>query len=456
MSHEPTRGPWLTSSAHTGTTTSTRTRTAADAGSASAVRVRRSRRLKRWWRRSRRIVLRRWNIATRAVTPLGWFVLGVAVIGLIAGLAFDWIEAWFVAAAAAVLLLIALPFLTGTRAYRTALELSRAHVVAGGEVQLSVEVQNAVARPQLPAVIELPVGDALREVPVPMLGPHQSASLPVAVPTNRRGVIQIGPLTVAKQDPLALLRRELTWRERHLLHVHPRTVLLPPNSAGLVRDLEGQASRRLSDSDLSFHAVREYLPGDAMRHIHWKSTAKTGNLMVRQYEESQTARVAVLFDARREEYASDDEFELGVSVAASISAQAVREGRERFIASAWAPGLIRPSVDGLEELPSRDSVQLLDAWAELQPAADAPPVELLARSLARSIRHLSIVVIVTGSIPAIGRLHRAAVAFSEDVQVLAVRAEQLAEPGARRLDGMGVATVGQLGDLPQLLMRGIS
>ena len=134
----------------------------------------------------------------------------------------------------------------------------------------------------------------------------------------------------------------------------------------------------------------------------------------------------------------------------------MREGRERFIASAWAPGLVRPSVDGLEELPSRDSVQLLDAWAELQPAADAPPVELLARRLARSIRHLSIVVIVTGSIPAIGRLHRAAVAFSEDVQVLAVRAEQLAEPGARRLDGMGVATVGQLGDLPQLLMRGIS
>ncbi|MFC7766284.1 DUF58 domain-containing protein [Leucobacter soli] len=72
--------------------------------------------------------------------------------------------------------------------------------------------------------------------------------------------------------------------------------------------------------------MREYAHGDALRHVHWKSTAKTGTLMVRQFEESQTARVAVLFDALREEYASDDEFELGVSVAASLSVQAVREG----------------------------------------------------------------------------------------------------------------------------------
>ena len=51
---------------------------------------------------------------------------------------------------------------------------------------------------------------------------------------------------------------------------------------------------------------------------------------------------------KRQEYVSDDEFELGVSIAASISVQAVREGRERFVASAWAPGRARPSIDGLE------------------------------------------------------------------------------------------------------------
>lgn len=441
---------------YTGTSTRgyTRTRTVGGATVVGGALSRRRVRAKRWWRRTWRKLNRRFRTATRAITPLGGFVLAVALVGIVLGAAFGWIEAWFVAVLAALLLLIALPFLIGSRAYRTVLGVGRANVVAGGEVHLTVEVQNAVARPQLPAVIELPVGDALRELTVPMLGPHHGTVLPVTVPTQRRGVITVGPLTVARQDPLGLLRREMTWRDVHHVHVHPRTVLLPPNSAGLVRDLEGQSSRRLTDSDLSFHAVREYVPGDAMRHIHWKSTAKTGQLMVRQYEESQTARLAVLFDARREEYASDEEFELGVSIAASISVQAVREGRERFVASAWTPGKLRPNIDGLEELLSRDPVRMLDSWAELGYATEGLPIEVLARSLAHSTRDLSIVVLVTGSVPEVDRLRRAAISFPPDVHVLAMRADLLAEPAAQHIDSLTVATIGALGDLPQLMIRG--
>lgn len=451
QSRRLSRDRWQT---QTGTRTRTRTRTVTSGTIAGGTAALRRVRMKRWRRRTWRRLSRGVSAATRAITPLGWFMIAVAVAGIAAGLAFSWIEAWFVAVIAALLLAVALPFLMGSRAYRTSLEVSRANVVAGGEVQLAVAVQNSASRPQLPAVIELPVGDALRELTVPLLGPHQEVSLPVALPAERRGVITVGPLTVARQDPLGLLRREMTWREVHRVHVHPRTVLLPPNSAGLVRDLEGQSSRRLTDSDLSFHAVREYVPGDALRHVHWKSTAKTGTLMVRQYEESQTARLAVLLDARREEYASDDEFELGVSIAASISVQAVREGRERFVASAWIPGKVRPRVDGLEELPSRDPIEMLDSWSELGYAAEGLPFEELARSLAHSARDLSIVVVVTGSVPEIDRIRRAAVSFPADVHVLAVRAEMLAEPKAGRIDSLTIATVGTLGDLPQLMIRG--
>lgn len=450
MNTERTQNRWLT-----GTGTRTRTRTVV--GNTVAGGVTRSHwrvQVKRWWRRTISRLRRRVGAVTRAITPLGWFVLAVAALGIFAGVAFSWVEAWFVAVFAAALVLVAMPFLLGSRAYRTTLDVSRASVVAGGTVQLTVEVQNVAARPQLPAVIELPVGDVLRELTVPLLGPHQSTELRVAVPTERRGVIPIGPLTVARQDPLGLLRREMTWRDVHRVHVHPRTVMLPPNSAGLVRDLEGQSSRRLTDSDLSFHAVREYVPGDAMRHIHWKSTAKTGTLMVRQYEESQTARVAVLFDAKREEYASEDEFELGVSIAASVSAQAVRDGRERYVASAWAAGRLRPSVDGLEELPSRDAAQMLDSFAELDAAPEGLPFEVLARSLAHSMRNLSVVVIVTGSVPEISRIRRAASSFSPEVHVLVVRASLLAEPTSKRIDSLTLNTVGALGDLPQLMIRG--
>ena len=389
------------------------------------------------------------------VRPLGWFALAILAIGALAGALFGWIEAWFVALAAVALFLTAWPFLLGSRDYRASIHLSRHSVVAGGEVHANIEVENGATRPQLPAIIELPVGEALGELLVPMLGAQQSTTLRADVPASRRGAVRVGPITVARRDPLGILGREVTWPESHLVHVHPVTVSLPPGTAGLVRDLEGAASRRLTDADLSFHAVREYAPGDALRHVHWKSTAKTGTLMVRQFEESQTARVAVLFDARRDEYASDDEFELGVSVAASLSAQAVREGRERFVASAWAPGRVRPSVDGVEELPSRDTTQLLDAWAELRPATErAARIEGLARGLAASRRHLSIVYAVTGSLPGLDRLRRAAAAFSPDVRVVAVRCDWLADPAMQHIDPFTVCTVGALGDLPRLMLRG--
>lgn len=436
------------------TGTGTRTRFGSETTRLGGSGVRKGARWRRRWRRSLRWLQRWWRAITKAITPLGWCVLAIVFVGAVTGLTFAWVEGWFVAVAGATLFAFGVPFLLGSRAYRIRLRLGRSRVVAGGEAQLTVVVENTVARPQLPAVCELPVGDALRELNIPLLGPHQSIDLDAPVPTARRGVISVGPVTVARRDPLGLLRREETWRDRHLLHVHPATTALPPNTAGLIRDLEGQASARLTDSDLSFHAVREYVPGDAVRHIHWKSTAKTGQTMVRQYEESQTAHTAVLFDARREEYASDDEFELGVSVAASISVQAVRDGRERFVASAWSPGRMRSAIDGLEELPARTPAELLDAWAELEHASEAPAFEHLARGLAESRRHLSVVVIVTGSQPTITRIRRAAIAFTPDVRVLAVRSELLADPKAQRLDPLTIATVGTLDDLPQLMLRG--
>ncbi|GAA1327539.1 DUF58 domain-containing protein [Leucobacter albus] len=449
MSHDTSRAPdW-------GTGTASRTYGTTRWGDTGTGRVRTQRtRARRWWRRNRKRLQRTWRRWFQTVTPTGWSVVAIMVIAAVLGATLGWVEAWFVAIAAAVLVVIALPFLIGSRAYLIRLEIDRKRVVVGGAVHLGIDVENAGVRPALPATAELPVGDALREIPVPFIAGRGRTVIPVPIAADQRGVVEVGPITLARRDPLNLFHREVTWRDRHLVYVHPKTVLLPPGSAGLVRDLEGASSRRLTDSDLSFHAVRDYVRGDAFRHVHWKSTAKTGTLMVRQYEESQTARAAVIFDANREEYASDEEFELGVSVAASIALQAVREGRERFIASAWAPGKLRPSIDGLEELPSNTPQQLLDSWAELEAAEEARPIEWLTRALAESRRPLSVVTIVTGSVPDPARLRRAAVSFPPDVAVVAVRCERLADPAAQLVDRNWLLTVGELGDLPQLLLRG--
>ncbi len=413
----------------------------------------------------------------RAVMPTGWYVVVVVIVGVILGAVSGWIEAWFLATLGAVLLLVALPFLFGTRAYRIRIKLGSGSVVAGEALRAEIEVVNTAARPQLPAIAELAItavhehggvsvsdlasgqeinaaredetATAILEVAIPLLGRHQEVNLPASVPTGGRGVLRVGPTTVTRRDPLGLLRRELSWRERHLVHVHPRTVALPSQTAGMVRDLEGQASRRLTDSDLSFHAVREYVPGDAVRHVHWKATAKTGTLMVRQFEESQAARMAVLFDARPEEYVSSEAFELGVSVAASLSVQAVRTSRENFVAASR-----RGRVSNFAELPSRNVNRLLDAWAEVERATDGPRLEAIAHSLAASNRKLSVVVLVTGSGPELSRIRRAAIAFPPDVRVLAVRCELFGEPRVQRIDPLTVCTVGALEDLPGLMLRG--
>ena len=88
--------------------TGTRTRTVASGTVAGGSLAYRRTRVKRWWRRTWRRVSARVRTATRAITPLGWFVLAIAIIGISVGLAVGWIEAWFVAVLAALLLLIAL------------------------------------------------------------------------------------------------------------------------------------------------------------------------------------------------------------------------------------------------------------------------------------------------------------------------------------------------------------
>ncbi|UCR90386.1 DUF58 domain-containing protein [Mycetocola spongiae] len=412
------------------------------------------RRAARLLRRARvRLIRVQKNIA-ELVTATGWFVLACGAAGLLAGALLGWVEGWFLAGLSLALVLLAGPFLLGGRAYAMTLGLERDRVFAGEDTAAWLEVRNLAAGPALPAIAELGVGPAILQIPVPLLGPRAERRIPVPLRAPRRGVIPVGPVTVSRRDPIGLFRRAVTWNQRHLLHVHPAIAALPQNSAGMVRDLEGQSSRRLTDSDLSFHAVRAYVRGDSFRHVHWRSTAKTGALMVRQYEESQLSRVAVLFDAVRAEYASDEEFELAVSAAASLSVQAVRNGRDRYIASAWCPDRGRPGPLGVTEIGGLGVPALLDSWAELEAVASGPRLERLAATVAQGQAHLSIVYIVTGSIPDMSRLRRAASAFAANIGVVVVRAQQLAEPAALRVDTGTVLTVGAVGDLGQLLIRG--
>ena len=79
----------------------------------------------------------------------------------------------------------------------------------------------------------------------------------------------------------------------------PRVTDLSVFAGGLTNDLDGATSQQLSMNDLAFHALREYVPGDDLRHVHWRSSAKAGELLVRQYHETRRGHVTILVDDAR-------------------------------------------------------------------------------------------------------------------------------------------------------------
>lgn len=389
------------------------------------------------------------------VTPAGWLALAAAVGGLACGLLFGWIE-WIVAGiAAVVMMLLCAPFLFGARAYDVQVRLGHERVVAGGTVEGEIDIRNHGRRTALPGRLDLPVGDGLVELGVPLLRPGHTVAQPVTIPTPHRGIITVGPPTSVRTDPVGLLRREHSWHDEHLLYVHPRTVAVPTTSTGLVRDLEGQASTRLVDADMSFHAIREYAPGDARRQIHWKSTAKTGRLMVRQFEETRRSRLAIVLDVAERDCADADEFELAVSAAASLAVQASREGRDLdVISGAEIPRVVRGRLRAIQRLTASSPQALLDGFAGVDALESTMRLEEVCRLAVESSEQLSVAFIVTGSPVSVTRLRQARLAFGAETAVIAVRCDERAHPRVQPLGDLTVLTIGVLDDLAGLLLRG--
>lgn len=394
-----------------------------------------------WWRET--------------VTAAGMAVAVAGVLGVATGLLLGWVEAWAIAAIAVMLLLACVAFILGAHDYRIDLALDRDRVVAGSEIGAVLDVRNNGARLALPGIVDVPVGAGLVEAHVPLLRPGAHYREQLTIAAHRRGVIDVGPMTITCGDPIGILRREMRWPDVQRIHVHPVTVRLPSTSAGLIRDLEGTPSSTLVDADLSFHAVREYVVGDSQRHVHWKSTAKTGKLMVRQYEESRHARIAIILDLDPESYQSDDEFENTVSAAASLALQGVRDGRDvLFTVSNEIPEQSRGEVLSIRTVPTVTPKALLDASSTLDQGDRVMRLEAVTALTAQSYPDLSIGFLMTGSRMPLERLRHAAVKLPAAVEAVAVRSDLGEQPTLRTARELAVITLGALGDFAQLLARG--
>src|SRR6478735_10397033 len=235
-----------------------------------------------WWGRIAARVAHRMRLVLGVVRPAAWVLIAVAVVLWIAGGALGWWELTVAAIVLTVLLGLCTIFLVGRTAYDVALDLTRTRVVVGERAVGALTLSNTSGRAILPSRVVLPVGAGRGVFAVGRLAPGDSVEELFAIPTSKRGVLAVGPVSVVRGDPLGLLERVHRRDQPVDLYVHPRTVAFEGQSLGFFRDLEGLAAHDLSPDDVSFHALREYQPGDDLRHVHWRSTARTGTVMVRQ------------------------------------------------------------------------------------------------------------------------------------------------------------------------------
>ncbi len=260
---------------------------------------------------------------------MGWLVLLIGVgAGTVASLT-HWRELAVLAIACLILLLVASPFLLGRTSVSVDLRLQPERVAAGESVAAGVSVLNRASSRLVPTMLEVPVGSSIHRYGISSLATGAAHEESFTIRTERRGVIAVGPAMTRRGDPVGLFSRDVVWTPVREVLVRPPLLPMESLGAGLLRDLEGVSTDAVSQSDLAFHALREYVPGDDLRHIHWRSSAKvmasTGgsSLLVRQYLDTRRSHATIVVDDRAESWADPEDFETAMAVAASIAVRAV-------------------------------------------------------------------------------------------------------------------------------------
>jgi uncharacterized protein (DUF58 family) len=391
---------------------------------------------------------------TSVVTPAGWTLLMLVPIGFVTGYLFGWIELVVAAWAGLILLALAGLYLISSAPLEVELGLGSVRVAVGDVASGEILVRNPRRVQLRGANLEIPVGEAIIDIALPPLPHNGQYRRQFTVPTAHRGVVSVGPARSIRADPVSLVRREQTWTQTVSLFVHPRTVAIPSMSSGLVRDLEGNPTRDLSTSDMSFHALREYQAGDERRSIHWKSTAKTGVHMVRQFEETRRSHLLVALSLARADFGSDEEFEMAVSVAASLGARAIRDTRDVTVAvSAATPEFATRKVFAITPLPTLSRNRLLDALAAVDRNPTALGIVDVARVASEKVVGVSVAFVICGSPVTSRQLRAASAKFPPGVETIAIVCDPEGVPGVRALAGLTVFTIGYLDDLKAFLAR---
>lgn len=288
------------------------------------------------------------------LTRQGWLVALGAVALLLAGRVLGLVELFVLGVVAAALLVGAAALVASAR-----LELqvgrsvhpTRVQVGTPGRVDLTIRNLRANGTPVLR--LRDPVsGTRGADLLVPPLGRGERTVAAYRLPTDRRGLLRIGPLDVVVSDPFGLTNVTTVAAPMVELTVYPRVDEVPPLPYTTGHDpLAGaRQPNSLGRSGEDFYALRPYVVGDDLRRVHWPSSARHDELQVRQNELPWQGRTTVLLDVRKAAHAGDS-LEVAVSAAASIvAATARRHDLIRLVTTNGSDSDFAPGSDHVEAI----------------------------------------------------------------------------------------------------------
>jgi uncharacterized protein (DUF58 family) len=334
--------------------------------------------------------------APRVLTRRGWSLAGAALGLAGAGRLLGTVELWILATGI-VLLLATTAIWARTRRYdlvaRRVVHPSRLHVGGEGRVDLTLVNHSDRTTPLLVVTDVFDDGRRAARFVLPALPSGESARAAYRLPTTRRGRFRTGPLAVSVSDPFGLARRTWTLPSVSDVLVCPRVHdILAPRQAGgrLVASVETVHARAQAADGEEFLTLREYEVGDDLRRVHWRSTARAGDLMIRQDEAQWRARAIVVLDARAKAHDALS-FEIAVEATASVVDRLTRMRRRVEVLASNGQSLGVPTV--------RSGWAVMDRLATIEPSDDDRLAGMLASF--RAHRSAAFVVAVVGSLSAL-------------------------------------------------------
>ncbi len=228
---------------------------------------------------------------------------------------------------------------------------------------------------ELPEGLEA-VGEGAGRALIPSLGAEEEFSIDYTLRANRRGVYRIGPARLEHADLIGMFNFRRQLGEADELVVHPTPTRMP-NVWLSVASLRApqRPRRRFRGEGIELYGTRPFVPGDDLRRVDWKSTARRGQLIVREYERAEATDATVIMDLQGAvHYGEGDDatIERAVKLAASITAQMLERGSSVGLIAMGASELsVPPSAD------PRQRVRVFDALARVQPDGQADLAEVV-------------------------------------------------------------------------------